>query len=102
MSPPRASDARRGEFRPAGSPALLDPGQADQRNGRKGCKDKKTDLIAAGELPRIAEARCEIEPADPSGHADDAGHYADLPPETLRHELKHRAVAHAERQHCDD
>ena len=38
----------------------------------------RPDLVAAGELLGVAQARGEIEPADAAGHADEAGHDADL------------------------
>ena len=53
-------------------------------------------------LPGVAERGREVEAADTAGHAHQPRHDADLLPEALRHELEHRAVAHAERQHGAD
>ncbi len=56
--------------------------------------------ITAGHLLRHPEARREEKSADAAGHADEPGHDPDLVPKPLRHELKHRAVPHAEREHA--
>src|SRR5262245_9998140 len=97
-------DLRRREVRraPGGAPALLDRGEADQRRQREPGEDQQARLVARGELLGVAEARGEVEPADAARHADQPGHYADLPAEALRHELEHGAVAHAERKHRAD
>ncbi len=65
-------------------------------------EDGEAGGVAAGQLLGGAEAGGEVEAADAAGHADQAGHDADLAAEALRHELEHGAVAHAERQHGDD
>src|SRR5262249_37373848 len=98
------SDARGAERRrtPGRPPARLDAGQGQERQAREAGEHEEAGLVAGGELLGIAEAGGEIETAEAAGHADDAGHDADLAAEALGHELKHGAVTHAERQHAKD
>ena len=77
--------------------SIAAPGR--QRQDRR---TREAERIAAGELLGVAEAGGEIEAADAAGHADQAGHQADIASEALRHELEHRAIAHAQRRHADD
>src|SRR3954451_21864999 len=102
---PARSDACRAERRggaPGRAPAPLDAGNGDERERGERGEDEESRSVAAGVLLRVAKAGGEIETAEPAGHADDAGHHADLALKPLRHELEHRAVAHPERQHCND
>src|SRR5579883_3497959 len=87
---------------PGRAPPALDPGQrCERQRGQRG-EDQKAGLITAGDLLGEAEARCEIEAAEPAGHADQSGDDAHLGAESLRRELKDRAIAHAEREHADE
>src|SRR3954465_3653200 len=97
------SDTRRADVgrAPGRAPAALDARQADERQNRQRSKEQEAGLIVAGQLLRVAEAGGQVEAAEAARHADEASHDADLAPEPLRHELEHRAVAHAERQHPD-
>ena len=56
--------------------------------------------IGAGVVAYSSEHRRQEEPAEAAGRADDAGDEADALGEPLRHELEHRAVAHAEQRPC--
>src|SRR4051812_11934838 len=98
---PLASDAGGGGDggAPGGAPAALHAGEADQGEGGERREDQEAGLIGAGVLLGEAERGGEPEAAEAAGHADQAGHDADLAAEALRDELEDRAVAHAQRQH---
>src|SRR5579883_1849889 len=94
----RPSNPRRTvQLGPCRAPAAADAGDAEERGNREQREDQEARAVAAGELLRGAERGGEIEPADAPGHADEPGHQPDLALETLRHELEHRTVPHAER-----
>jgi hypothetical protein len=78
---------------------VLDDGQADERQDGERGEHQETELIVARVLLRQAQARSEDKSADTARHADETRHDADLVAKTLRYELEHRAVAHAEGQH---
>src|SRR3546814_12916068 len=56
----------------------------------------------SADLLRETERGGEVEAADPARHADEAGHHPDLGRKALGHELEHRAIAGAEREHRDN
>src|SRR5882724_4087671 len=71
-------DLRDREMRraPSCSPALLDRGQAKQRDDRQDGEHQEAGLVARGQLPGVAEAGRQVEPADATRHADHPGHHA--------------------------
>jgi hypothetical protein len=73
--------------------------QGHQGEHRQGREAEEADLVGTGHLLGHAQAGGQVEAADAAGHADQAGHDADLLAEPLGRQLEHRAVAGAQGQH---
>src|SRR5689334_2049773 len=87
-------DTRSGEsahFTAPARPHRENAGKSDQRHGGE---DREAESVAAGELLGVTQAGGEIEAAKAAGHADQAGHQADILAEALRHQLEDGAIAH--------
>src|SRR3546814_6715651 len=58
--------------------------------------------VCSSDLLCKAQGGSEIKAAEPPGKTDQTRHDADLTMKALRHQLEHRAIADAQRQHCYD
>src|SRR5579859_6777978 len=86
---------------PGGPPALAHAGQRHQPQQYQRREEQEAGGEAARHLLGIAQGLGQEEATDAAHAADQPGHHADLALETLRDQLEHRAIAHAQAQHAD-
>src|SRR5690348_1377387 len=68
---------------PVPAPRIFDDRDAEAGDAGESGEDQEAGREAAGQLFGDAERRGEVEAADATGHADQAGHHPDLFGETL-------------------
>src|SRR3954471_13350318 len=96
-----SSDPRSRCGAPCGAPAHLDHGKSEEAKQRQQTEKHEARTKPAGHSLGDAERLGKEEAADAAGATDHAGHEADLLAEAKWNELKHGAIAHAEREDAD-
>src|SRR6266481_309910 len=82
---------------PRAAPSGFHYAEPDDREEAERSENKKAGQVRPGKPFRKSERAGEVKSADPAARADQTGHYADFPAETLWEQLKNRAVSHPER-----
>ena len=87
---------------PSGAPAILDAPQRQKAVAGHARQQEKAAAVGTSQVLENAQESRQQEAPEAASGADDPRHGADLPAETLRHELKHGAVPHSQAQHAQE